>query len=77
MTGSSGMSGIISYEVLCHPSDHGTDSMGNHFPPNGQITKVNAVTESEVTEVTSSKVDERALSRPKSQGCIEIPNLSA
>jgi len=52
---------IICHQVLHHPSEHGTSSMWKHFLTKAPITKLNDSTESEVTELMSSIVDETAL----------------
>jgi len=52
---------IVCHEVLRHPSEHGTSSMGNHLLAKAHIAKLNTWKESEVTELTSSTVDETAL----------------
>jgi len=43
--------------------------MGKHFLAKAHITKWNELSESEVTELTSSMVNETALPIPKRQGC--------
>jgi len=67
-TGSPGIICIVCYQVLCHTSEHGTSSMGKHLLAKAHITKLNELTESEVTELTSSMVDETALAILKRQG---------
>ena len=52
---------IICHQVLHHPSEHGTSSIGKHLLAKAHIAKLNKLTESEVTELTSSTVDETAL----------------
>jgi len=52
---------IICHDVLCHPSEHGSSSVGEHLQAKAHIAKLNELTESEVTELTSSMVDETAL----------------
>ena len=71
-TGSPGIIYIVSHQVLRHPSDHGTSSMGKHLLAKDQITKLNELTGSEVTELSSSTVDETALDIRKRQGSREI-----
>jgi len=44
---------IVCHQVLRHPSEHGTSSMGKHLLANHPIAKLNELTESEVTELTS------------------------
>jgi len=70
-SGSPGIICIVCHQVLCHPSEHGTCSMGKHLLAKAHITKLNELTESEITELTSSTVDETALAilkRPGSWG---------
>jgi len=52
---------IICHEVLCHPSEHGTSSMGKHLLAKAHIAELNKLTDLEVTELTSSTVDETPL----------------
>jgi hypothetical protein len=59
--GSTGIIGIVCHQVLRHPSDHGTSSMGKHLLVKAHIAKLNQLIVSEVTELTSSMVDETAL----------------
>jgi len=66
-TGSPGIICIVCRQVLCHPSEHGTSSMGKHRLAKAQIAKLNELTVSEVTELTSSTVDETALAILKRQ----------
>ena len=49
---------IACHQVLCHPSEHGTSSMGKHLLANMHSAKFNELITSEVTELTSSMVDE-------------------
>jgi hypothetical protein len=60
-TGTPGIIRIICHQVLRHPSDHGTTSMRKHLLAQVNIAKVNELTESEVSELTCSTVDETAL----------------
>jgi hypothetical protein len=46
-TGSPGIICIICHQVLSHPSEHGTSSMGKQFLAQAHITKLNKITESE------------------------------
>jgi hypothetical protein len=58
--GETGYPGIICnvcHQVLCHPSEHGTSSMGKHLLAKAHIAKFNELPESEVTELTSSRMD--------------------
>jgi len=67
---------IICNQVLRHPSEHGTSSMGKHLKPKAHIAKLNELTVSEVTELTSSTVDETALAILKREGSRGIPIVS-
>ena len=67
-TGSPGIICIICHQVLRHPSGHGTSSMRNHFVTKAHIAKLNELTESEVTQLTSLTVDETALASLRKQG---------
>jgi hypothetical protein len=51
---------IVCHQVLCHSSEPGTSVMGNHLLAKAHIAKLNKLTESEVTELTSSTVNEIA-----------------
>jgi hypothetical protein len=66
-TGSPGIICIVCHQVLRHPSEHRTSSMGKHLLAKSHIAKLNELTESEVTELTSSTVDETALAILKRQ----------
>ena len=68
-TGSPGFISIICHQVLRHLSDHGTRSMGKHLLAKAHIAKLNELTESEVTELNSSMVDETAVAILKRQEC--------
>jgi len=59
--GSPGIICIICHQYLHHPSEHGTSSMGKHLQAKAHIAYLNKLTVSEVTELTSSKVNETAL----------------
>jgi len=59
---------IVCHQVLRHPSEHGTSSMGKHLLAKAHIAKLNELTGSAVTELTSSTVDETALAILKRQG---------
>ena len=48
-TGCPGIICIVCHQVLHHPSEHGTSSMGEHLLANAHIAKVNELTESDVT----------------------------
>jgi len=75
-TGSPGIICIVCHPVLRHPSEHGTSSMGKHLPATAHIAKWNQFAESEVTELTSSTVDETALAILKRQGSWGITIVS-
>ena len=60
-TGSPGIICIVCHKVLRHPSEDGTSSMGNHLLAKAHIAKLNELTESEVTELTSSTADKTVL----------------
>jgi len=60
-TGSPGIIGIVSHQVLRHRSEHGTSLMGKHLLAKSLIAKLNKLREIEVTGLTSSTVDETAL----------------
>ena len=76
-TGSPGIICIVCHQVLRHPSKHGTGSMGKHLLTKAHIAKLNELTVSEVTELTSSTVDETALAILKRQGSRGIPIVSS
>jgi len=76
-TGSPGVICIVCHQVLRHPSEHGTSSMGKYLLANGHIAKLNELTESRVTELTSSTVDETALAILKRQGSRGITIVSS
>jgi hypothetical protein len=75
-TSSPGIICIVCYQVLRHPSEHGTSSMGKHLLAKAHIAKLNELTEPEVTELTSSTVDETALAILKRQGSRGITIVS-
>jgi len=68
VSGSPGIICIICHHVLCHRSDHGTSSMGKHLLAKVQSAKLNRLTESEVTELNTSTVNETAMAILKIQG---------
>ena len=59
---------IVCYQVHRHPSEHGTRSIGKHLLAKAHIATVNELKESEVTELTSSTVNETALAILNRQG---------
>jgi hypothetical protein len=67
-TGSPGIICIVCHQVLRHSSEHRTSSIGKHLLAKSQMAKLNELTESKVTELTSSTVDETALAILKRQG---------
>jgi hypothetical protein len=76
--GSPGIICIVCHQVLRHPSEYGTSSMGKHLLVNAHIAKSNELTESEDTELTSSTVDEPAsaiLQRQGSRGITIVSSL--
>jgi len=76
-TASLGIICIICHQVLRHPSEHGTSSMGKHWLAKAHIARLNKLTESEVTELTGSTVDESALAILKRQGSRGITIVSS
>jgi hypothetical protein len=76
-TGCPGIICIICHQVLRHPSEHGTSSMGKHLLASVHIAKLNELTVSEVTKLTSSTVDETALAILKRKGSRGIPIVSS
>jgi len=75
-TGSPGIICIVCHQVLCHRSEHGTSSMRNHLLAKAHIARWNELTEAEVGELTSSTVDETALTILKRQGSQTITIVS-
>jgi len=75
-TGSPGIICIVCHQVLCHPSEYGTCSMGKHLLANAHITKLNEFTGSEVTELPSSMVDNPGLAILKRNGSWGITIVS-
>jgi len=75
-TGSPGIICIVCHQVLRHPSEHGTSSMGKHLLAKAHIAKLNKLTESEVTELTTSTVDGTALAILRRQGSRGITIVS-
>jgi hypothetical protein len=65
--GSPGIICVMCHQVLRHPSEHGTSSIRKHLLAEAHIAKLNELTESEVTDLTSSTVDETALAILKRQ----------
>ena len=52
---------IVCDQVLPHPSEHGTYSMGKYLLANAHIAKLNELSELEVSELTGLTVNEIAL----------------
>jgi len=75
-TGSPGIICIVCHQVLRHLSEHGTSSMGKHLLAKAHIAKLIELTESEVTGLTSSTVDETALAILTRQGSRGITIVS-
>jgi hypothetical protein len=71
-TGSPGIIFIVCHQVLRHPSEPGTRSMGKHWLTKPHIAMLNELTETEVTELTSLIVHEIALAIMKTQGSLGI-----
>jgi len=59
---------IVSHQALRHPSEHATSLMGQHLLAKAHIAKFNQCTESEVTELTCSTVNETVFAILKRQG---------
>jgi len=72
-----GIKCIKCHQVLRHPSEHGTSSMGKHLLAKAHIAKLNELTESEVTELTSWRVNETRLAIRKRQGSRGITIVSS
>jgi hypothetical protein len=75
-TGSPGITCIVCHQVLRHPSEYGTSSMGKHLVAKDHIATLNELTQSEVTELTSSTVDKTAEAILKRQGSRGITTVS-
>jgi hypothetical protein len=70
-TSSPGIIYIVYHQVLRHSSENGTSSISKSLQAKVHITKLNKLTESEVSELTKSTVNETAwaiLKRQASQG---------
>jgi len=68
---------ILCHQVIRHPSECGTSSMGKHFLANAHLARLNAVTYSEVIVLNSSTVIETALAILKRQGSWGITIVSS
>jgi len=75
-SGSPGIIYIVCHYVLCHPSEHGTSSIGKHSPAKPHIAKLNNIAESEVIELASSMVDETAVAILRRMGSRGITTVS-
>jgi len=75
-TGSPGIICSGCHQVICHPSEYATSSMVNQWLPKAHITKVNELTELEVSELTNSTVAETALPILERQGSQGITIVS-
>lgn len=64
-TRSTGSICIMCHQVCCHSSEHGTSSMGKHLLVKGHIAKLKSLTETELTKLRSTTVDETALAIQK------------
>jgi len=67
-TGFPGIVYIVCHQCLRHLLEHGTSSMGKHLLVNVLIEKLKELTELEVSELTSTSVDEKAFAILKRQG---------
>jgi len=76
-TSSPGIVYIVCHQVLRHPSEHGTRSMGKNLLAKAHITKLNKLRESEVSELTSSTGDETVFAILKRQRSWGITMLSS
>jgi len=68
---------IVCRQVLRHPSEHGTSTMGKHLLAKVHIAKLNELTVSEVTELTSLTLEETSLAIPKRKGSRGIPIVNS
>lgn len=75
-TGSPAFISIVCRDVLPHPFEHRTTSMGKHFFGKDQMWKLNELRETEVTELTSTTVYETAFAILKMQGYQVITMVS-
>jgi hypothetical protein len=75
-TDSPGIICIVCHQVLRHPLEHVTSSKGTHLLAKAHIAKLIELTESEVTELTSSMVDETSWANLKRQGSRGITIVS-
>ena len=75
-TSSPGIISIVCHQVLRHPSEHGTNSMGKHLQEKVKIVKLNELTVSEVTQLIRAMVNETGLVILKRQGSRGISIVS-
>jgi len=75
-TGSPGII-YIGHQVLRHESEHGTCSSCKHWRANAHIAKLNELTKSELTDWSTSTVDEAALAILKREGSPVITIVSS
>jgi hypothetical protein len=75
-TGSAGIIYIICHQLLHHPSEDETSSMGKRLVANAHIAKLNELSGLKVTELTSSTVDKTALGILKRQGSTKVTIVS-
>jgi hypothetical protein len=68
---------MICHQVLHHPLEYGTSSMGKHLLPIAHIAKLNELTVSVVAELTTSTVTETVLAILKWPGSRGIPIVSS
>jgi len=74
--GNPGIICIVCHWVLHHSSEPGTSSMGKHLLAKVHIAKLNKLTELEVTELTSSTVNDTASAILKRKGSHGIQIVS-
>jgi len=68
---------IVFHQVFCHPSEHGTSSMGKYLLVKVHIIKFNISSQSDDTQLTSSTVNKTAFSILQRQGNRGIPIVSS
>jgi hypothetical protein len=76
-TGCPGIICIVCHHELRHPLEHESSLMGNPMLAKAHIVELNEFTVSEVTELTSSTVNETALAILKRKGSRGIPIVSS
>jgi len=75
-TGSRVIICIVCHQVLRHPSEHGTSSMGKHLLAKAHMAKFNELRVWEGTELTSSTVNDTALTVLKVKGSRGITTVT-